>query len=162
VLLFRYECWSIPQEHNQTYHLFLQNICESVGNVPVHIGARDLKQTAFLTLHPKFSTWSKGYPLTLNDVTLRSKNWVEIIPKFSTRPGDDIDAIKDHFYKPRGRAKTISFSAGSGIDLYLEIHYQQYQKVLAHQEDKENDDDNFSVSQYPIPVVLLYYIQKYI
>jgi hypothetical protein len=118
----------------------VQNICESVGNVPVHIGARDLKQTAFITLHPKFATWSKDYPLTIDDVTLRSKNWVEIIPKFSTR-NEDVNAIKDHFYKPRGRAKTISFSAGSGIDVYLEIDYEIYQKILDHKVNKANKKD---------------------
>jgi hypothetical protein len=113
--------------------------------VPVRIGAIDLKQAAFITLHPKFLVWSKGYPITLANVTLRSKDWVEIIPKFSTRPGEDVDAIKDHFYKPRGRAKAISFSAGSGINVYLEIHYGVYLKILEHQENKENHDNEDSL-----------------
>jgi hypothetical protein len=113
--------------------IFCQNISESVGNVPVHIGARDLKQLSFVTIQLKFASWSKNYLLVLDDVMLQSKNWVEIIPKFSA----DVDDIKDHFYKPRGGAKTITFSAGSGIEVYLEIEYEKHQEILMHKEEQE-------------------------
>jgi WD40 repeat protein len=67
-----------------------------------------------VTLHPRFATWSKGYPIALKDVVLRSKNWVEIIPKFSIR-GDDVDAIKDHvirFDVPRADTHLIYQNVG--------------------------------------------------
>ena len=116
--------------------LSYQNISESVGNVPVHVGARDLKQLSFVTIGPKFAVWSKNYPLLLDGVILRSKNWVEIIPKFSGQD-DDVDAIKDHFYRPRGRAKTVSFNAGSGIEVYLEIEHEKYLEILERKEEQE-------------------------
>ena len=76
---------------------------------------------AYFTVLPPFLKWSKDYPLSVDDVKLRSKNWVEMLLK---GPGDqDIDAIKNKFFTIKGKAKTRQFLPNKVLDLYLGISH---------------------------------------
>ena len=81
--------------------------------------------------------WSKDYPLSLDDLRLRTKEWVELIPLGS---GDeDINAISSKFFAPRGKSKVIQFQSNKVLALYLELGYEQYRKALDHLDDLENE-----------------------
>lgn len=56
------------------------NNSETVSNIPVHIGVQELKNIAYLTLLPPFLIWSKEDILAMEDLRLRFKDWVELIP----------------------------------------------------------------------------------
>jgi hypothetical protein len=78
-------------------------------------------------LLPQYLTWSKGYPLSIDECQLRDKDWVELIPK---RP--DVDIISDKFFELKGRSKTKSFSAKKAAELYLCISHEKYDAILTH------------------------------
>lgn len=103
-----------------------KNIFETIANIPVHIGVQKLKVVVFYTLLPLFLKWSKGFSLGIEDVQLRSKNWVELIAR-----SPDIDAIADKFFV-KGKNNARKFSAGQGIDIYLALPDEKYQDVLDH------------------------------
>ena len=71
----------------------------------------------------------------MEECQLRSKNWVEFIPR---QP--DIDAIADMFFTSKGKSKAKTFSPKSGADLYLYIRYEKYDTILEHlvQLDEQN------------------------
>ena len=107
-----------------------QNICDTVGNVPAHIGVWDLKKICFATLLPRFLKWSKDYPLTITDVSLRKKDWMELSPPAQ---GPDTDAVWDSFVTETKKQKgpgTKKFSPGNGIDLILGIEHEVFELAL--------------------------------
>lgn len=58
----------------------------------------------------------------MDNVKLRSKNWVEILPKGS---GDeDVDVIENEFFTIKGKAKTHQFLPNKVLDLYLGISHK--------------------------------------
>ncbi len=68
---------------------------------------KDLKAIAYFTLLPLFSKWSKEFPLSVNDLQLRFKDWVELIP---LGPKDeDVNAISSKFFIPKGKSKALQF-----------------------------------------------------
>jgi hypothetical protein len=69
----------------------MQNISETISNIPVHIGVQELKNIAYLTLLPPFIKWSKNDFLNISDLCLCFKDWVELIPLGSGN--EDVDAI---------------------------------------------------------------------
>jgi hypothetical protein len=105
-----------------------KNISDTIGSVPAHIGVADLKKICFIALHPRFLKWSKDYPLSVDDVSLRHKNWLEISPP---RHGQiDCDAI---WHKFLTQTKTgQKFSPGTGLELYLEIDHETYERARMH------------------------------
>lgn len=110
-----------------------QNISETISNIPLHIGVRDLKAVAYFTLLPLFVKWSKNHALSIEDLRLRFKEWVELIPQ---GPDDeDINAISNKFYVPKGKSKTLQFQPSKVLDLYLEIGYETYSRVMEHLEE---------------------------
>jgi hypothetical protein len=56
------------------------HILETVSNIQIHISVKDLKAIAYFTLLPLFSKWLKEFSLSINDLQLRFKGWVELIP----------------------------------------------------------------------------------
>ena len=81
--------------------------------------------------------WSKDYLLSLDDLWLRSKEWVELIP---LGLGDeDINAISNKFFAPKGKSKVMQFQSNKVLALYLELGYEQYCKVLDCLNDLENE-----------------------
>jgi hypothetical protein len=79
-------------------------LCETVGCIPVRIGVQDLKFMGVTSIAHRFMRWTKGIPLTVEDVELRTVQWEELLPK-----GDgakDIDAVSAKFYKTvRGKKR---------------------------------------------------------
>ncbi|KAL0945786.1 hypothetical protein HGRIS_012074 [Hohenbuehelia grisea] len=126
----------------------VSNILEAVSNIPVHIGATELKAVLFYAVLPKFVKRSKGFTLRIEDVELRNSQWAEIVP--NTALSSDVDAIAAHFYKSRGNNKgklTVpTFAPGKGIELYLAIDYEQYEDILTYREKEEDGDSSVTLS----------------
>jgi hypothetical protein len=96
-----------------------------------------------------FHKWSKGYSLSIGDVKLRNKNWVEMLPK---GPGDeDLDAIENEFFTIKGKAKTRQFLPNKVLDLYLGINYAMRSEIDNYIEEHSNDPVSV-VSYYAIIV----------
>ena len=82
-----------------------------------------------------FTAWSHDYPLSIDDVKLRFKNWVEIFPK---GPGEeDVNAIENEFFTLRGKGKTCQFLDKKVLDLYLSITYSLRNDIENHIESEE-------------------------
>ncbi|KAI9058571.1 hypothetical protein FKP32DRAFT_1687188, partial [Trametes sanguinea] len=75
----------------------IAGITETIGNVNVHIGARELKQLAWAQLQPGWTQYAQGYPLALDDLVLRNKSWARIEPGFP----DDRDVLAGEFFKEK-------------------------------------------------------------
>jgi hypothetical protein len=111
-----------------------QNVSETINNVPVHIGAVQLKMICFLTILPVFLEWAKGTTamLEIGEVVLRQKDWVEIVP---LKGVEDVDVIAKPFFVARGKNKTVQFHPGKGAELNLEISAEKYTTVNALVDD---------------------------
>jgi hypothetical protein len=108
----------------------LKDITETISNIPLNIGVTDLKSVAYFTILPIFVKWSHDYPLSIENVKLRYKNWVEMLPK---GPGDeDKNAIESEFYTIKGKAKTRQFLPNKVLDIYLGISYSMRCEIEDH------------------------------
>ena len=79
---------------------------------------------AYFTILPLFLKRSHDYLLyvSMDDVKLCSKNWVEMLPK---GPGDeDADATENKFFTIKSKAKTCQFLPNKMLDLYLGISHK--------------------------------------
>jgi hypothetical protein len=71
----------------------------------------------------------------MDDVKLRSKNWVEMLPKGS---GDgDMNAIENEFFTLKGKAKMRQFMPNKVLDLYLGISHSLRNEIENHIEESE-------------------------
>jgi hypothetical protein len=70
--------------------------------------------------------WSKDYFLSIDDVRLRNKDWVEMIP---IRDAHDTDAIARKFFVAKGKSRNIQFHAGKGTEVFLELEYEKFQQI---------------------------------
>lgn len=81
--------------------------------------------------------WSKDHPLMLDDLRLRTKEWVELVP---LGPGsEDINAISSKFFAPKGKSRIIQFQSNKVLPVYLELGYEKYCNVLNRLDDLENE-----------------------
>ncbi|KAF9072311.1 hypothetical protein BDP27DRAFT_1418217 [Rhodocollybia butyracea] len=71
------------------------------SGVPVNIGAHALKTFAFSVVLPLWNEWSHGYPLSIDDLSLKDKNFEEISPPLNS---PDVDCIQTHFFIPPKKA----------------------------------------------------------
>ena len=111
---------------------------DTITNIPLSIGVSHLKVVTYLTILPLFLKWSHNYPLSIDDVKLRSKNWVELLLKGS---GDeDVNAIISDFFTCKGNAKTCQFLPNKVLDLYLGISHSLRNEIENHIEESENHD----------------------
>jgi hypothetical protein len=69
---------------------------------------------------------------------LRFKDWVELIPLGPDN--EDINAILNKFYVPKGKSKVLQFQANKVLELYLEIGYETYSGVLERLEELQNEE----------------------
>jgi hypothetical protein len=117
-----------------------QNISETIGNIPVHIGVRALKAVTYYTLLPLFIEWSKGYLLVIDNVRLRSKDWVEMIAPGQGDDSEDADAISNQFFvEKKGKSKGHpQFQRNKVLPVYIELIYKEYLKVMDHLEELES------------------------
>ena len=116
--------------------IFLQNISETISNIPVYIGVRALKGITYYTLLPPFMKWSKDCTLAIEDLRLRFKDWVELVP--AGPDNEDVGAISSKFFLPKGKSKTIQFHPNKVLELYLELSYDKYAEILNHLDDIED------------------------
>ncbi|KAG6846388.1 hypothetical protein H0H93_014281, partial [Arthromyces matolae] len=89
----------------------IHTIREEVGDIPVHIGAAQLKEVAYAVILPQFIAWCPQYHLKIDACTLRKGSGlgVEISPP-PKAPEDktaplDIDAISAQYFKTKGPRK---------------------------------------------------------
>ena len=80
--------------------------------------------------------WSKGYTLAIEDLRLRFKDWVELIP--AGPDNEDVGAISSKFFLPKGKSKTIQFNSNKVLELYLELPYDKYAEILNYLDDMED------------------------
>lgn len=88
-------------------------------------------------LRPLFLEWSREAPISIDDLRLRNKDWVEMIPVPDT---PDVDAIASKFFVAKGKARNIQFSAGKGAEVYLELGNEKYQEIITRLERLEVDE----------------------
>jgi hypothetical protein len=117
--------------------IHMQNISETISNIPVHIGIQELKNIAYLTLLSPFIKWSKNDFLNTSDLHLCFKDWVELIPLESSN--EDINAILSKFFLSKAKLKTIQFHPNKVLELYLELIFDRYAEVLNWLEEMEEE-----------------------
>jgi hypothetical protein len=131
-----FQCVTKSPQYYRSNRRPSQNISETISNIPLYIGVRDLKTIAYFTLLPLFVKWSKNQPLSIDDLRLRFKDWVELIAQ---GPGDeDVNAISNKFFMPKGKTKVLQFQRNKVLDLYLEMAYDTYSQILDHFAELEN------------------------
>jgi hypothetical protein len=134
------------------YADYSKDITETITNIPLSIGVGHLKAITYFTILPLFLKWSHDYPLSISDVKLRSKNWVELLPKGS---GDeDVNAIGDEFFSLKGKAKTRQFLPTKVLDLYLGISHSLRNEIEDYIENlelnnKHRDEDTSALQPLP-------------
>lgn len=71
--------------------------------------------------------------LLIDDLRLRFKDWVELVP---AGPGDeDVNAISSKFFLPKGKMKTLQFVSNKVLELYMELAYVRYARILERLEE---------------------------
>ena len=139
---------------------YTKDITETVTNIPLSIGVSHLKAITYFTILPLFLKWSQNYPLSIDEVKLRSKNWVELLPKGS---GDeDVNAIENEFYTVKGKAKMRRFLPNKVLDLYLAISHLLRNEIEDHIEDLELNtvSSNFHCCVHPNSHVILLFQKR--
>ena len=109
---------------------------EAVDHIPVHIGAVELKKQLYDAIIPKWREWTNNHPLPLGDVTMRSSNWVPLVPR-----NPDRDVISDQFFK-RGKKGASVFKGGKCI-INLHVPNHIYSIVVPRKEADESDIAEF-------------------
>jgi hypothetical protein len=115
--------------------IILKDITETITNIPLRIGVQNLKSIAYFTILPLFLKWARDYPLSIDDVKLRTKNWVEMLPK---GPDDeDVNAIEGELFTLKGKAKARQFLPNKVLDLYLGISHLLKNEIEDHIDSEE-------------------------
>ncbi|KAF4577030.1 hypothetical protein EYR36_005017 [Pleurotus pulmonarius] len=109
-----------------------RNIMEAIGNVPVHIGANELKNLLFNALKEKWDKYSKGYPLSVGDITIRFRDWTPM-----RTPEPDVDVILHYFQKKKGKNIVIEIKDNKKNIVYLEVPMEIYNLVLAALDEED-------------------------
>jgi hypothetical protein len=112
-----------------------QDILQAIDNVPVHIGAVELKQLLYNEIIPLWNSFTEECPLAIEDIVMRSKEWVVIQPL-----NPDRDVISRPFFKS-GRGGAVVFKAGRCIVLF-HIPNNIYSQYLNHAERKQKERVN--------------------
>jgi hypothetical protein len=105
----------------------------------VHIGVHDLKQVTFVTLYPMFLKWSRNIVVSIDDLRLRNKDWVEMV---SMSGVPDVDAIAAKFFVLKGKSKVVQFQAKGRVEVYLELQHEKYLEILTHLESDELETEH--------------------
>lgn len=110
-----------------------------VPNIPVSIGAADLKSVVYHALLPQTIAWLRGYNVSDIEFSLRKQHWIEVIP--TGYP--DVNAIADDFFTVKAGktgGSTRIFSNKNPAKLYLAIDNPTYDKILDFFEKLDNQD----------------------
>ncbi|KAH9846079.1 hypothetical protein C2E23DRAFT_891218 [Lenzites betulinus] len=103
---------------------------ESIGCVPVHIGASDLKSLVFSALYPVFVEWCHMASLSYAECKIRDKDGV-IIEPIAGIDGDRDALPQQQFFhiKEVQRKQRRVFKATKPAEVLLEIPSQVYTKA---------------------------------
>lgn len=75
----------------------------------------------------------------MNDVKLRSKNWVELLPKGFGDEDSDVNAIEHEFFTFTGKGKSKKFLPNKVLDLYLGISHSLRNEVESYIEETNSN-----------------------
>lgn len=119
---------------------------ETIGCIPTNVGVKDLKFIALTAVYPAFKAWSMNYPLTLDEVQLRRKNWVEM---FAVEGYPDVDAVRDECYTA---GKNPKLKANAVVHVYLYLTAEIIERVEEHiaaVEESEGQAEEHSMNHRP-------------
>ena len=115
----------------QTILLILtQDVLQAVDSIPIHIGAVELKTILYNRILPLWSSYTEGFPLQMEDVIMRNKDWVEICPQ-----DPDHDVIARPFFQ-QGKNGASIFKTGRCI-INFHIPNAIYDLYVQYAEQKE-------------------------
>ena len=114
-----------------------QDVLQAIDNVPVHIGAVELKKLLYKEIIPSWNSYTEGYPIAIEDIVMRSKEWVAIQPL-----NPDRDVISRPFFKP-GRGGASIFKTGRCTVLFHIPNniYNQYLNYVEKNEEERNEKE---------------------
>lgn len=99
-------------------------VMDVITDVPVHIGAVELKKLVHQKLLPKWVEFALGRGLQLEDFTLRDDKWAALLPPVGL---PDIDCIAAKCFTskkngaPQFRSKKIVLQLELKLDLALQV-----------------------------------------
>lgn len=77
--------------------------------------------------------------VTIDDLRLRNKDWVEMV---SMTGVPDVDAIAAKFFVLKGKSKIVQFQAKGRVEVYLELQHEKYLEILTHLESDELETEH--------------------
>jgi hypothetical protein len=134
-----------------------------VDHVPVHVGARDLKQRLYEAVMPKWRAWAHDYPLLLDDFVMRDHHWVILLPK-----NPDRNIIAAQFFKPKKKGTPVFRSGKCVINLHIpnDIYQGMLNRKDAEDAEAESDDvDTMVMVDFTVGFshgTMIFYKLKYI
>jgi len=116
---------------------YVQDICETLGDISAHIGADDLKLIGVYALGHRYAKWSGGLTLGMDDVELRSTTWEELLPKGAGVY--DVDIIADRYFKiVKGKRTFVNDKSGQKpLEIVLALPHEKYEVAVSYKEEKE-------------------------
>ncbi|KAJ7763615.1 hypothetical protein DFH07DRAFT_770787 [Mycena maculata] len=118
-----------------------QDIHIALANIPVNIGASELKRVVYYGLLPQIIKWLRDYPVSDIQFTLHKEHWVEVVP--SSYP--DVNAITDDFFilkAGRGGGIVRTFVNKNPAKLYLAMDNPTYDSIMEHFDKLDNPDED--------------------
>ncbi|KAI9058420.1 hypothetical protein FKP32DRAFT_1680825 [Trametes sanguinea] len=116
------------------------NITETINQVSVHIGARELKKLAWQELYPAWQRFSEGFRLSLDDLVLRDQKWAKIVPR-----EPDCDVIAHEFFKEKKPGAGLKFDPSKKTKVFLHLPdyiWVELESYLSDCEDVSSADNN--------------------
>ena len=114
----------------QVDSFFHKDVLQAVDNIPIHIGAIELKAILYDQILPLWSAYTEGFPLKMDNVIMRNKEWVEICPL-----NPDHNVISRPFFK-YGKNGTSTFKTSQCI-INFHIPNTVYNRYLDYADKKE-------------------------
>ncbi|KAL1687134.1 hypothetical protein GGG16DRAFT_117262 [Schizophyllum commune] len=138
----------------------IRDIWRVISNVPVRIGAADLKALCIKELQPSFANHFPGVSISPSDIRLCSKNWIDIVPPENGEP--DIDAIAHEFIKTNKKTGLPEYRPGT-TNVNLVLSQAQYEALIYQTETPipmgahitELDDASSAVSGMNGPAAIM-------
>jgi hypothetical protein len=79
----------------------------------------------------------------MEDLRLRNKDWVEMVPMFGA---PDVDAVAAKFFVAKGKSKIVQFQPKGRVEVYLELQHEKYLDTMAHLDRVEDSENELQLS----------------
>ncbi|KAJ7805704.1 hypothetical protein B0H14DRAFT_2611057 [Mycena olivaceomarginata] len=112
-------------------------VLEVIDDVPVHIGAVDLKNACFNAINLPWLEFSDNYIVDVNSLHLRDDRWAPILPK-----DPDVDAIAHRFYFPPKKGSTTPQFRNKKITLHIHFPNRVFDEYTRLKEAKDQEYQN--------------------